>query len=112
MNPFEPPRSGTESPRLASGKLTPVTCPACRADFEAGKQRTFLGFPKYACPECRAEFKAPLSTRRRVLYWALLAGAALVALAAGPETRAQPSIFVLLMALAVLLDIVALIRRR
>ena len=110
MNPFEPPRSS--SPRFMDATLTSVTCPACKASYGAGSEKTFLGFRKATCPECRFAFKRPLSMRRRVLYWSLLALAAGLWATSDLHTRARPGIFLVLMGVAVAIDLVMLLRRR
>ena len=112
MNRFEAPKSSTPLPRFMNTRLTAVNCPHCANAFEAGAQRTFLGFQKFSCPSCLQGFKGPLTPRRRILYWSLLAVAAVATWQWPPATGARPSIFAILMAIAVLADLAMLIKRR
>jgi hypothetical protein len=86
-----------------------VKCPRCATKFEGFAKKTFLGFREYECNSCRTKFKYPLYRKYRVVYWLLLCGAALYFINA---KSAFPSIYVLLMSLAVLTDLFLLWKRR
>jgi hypothetical protein len=86
-----------------------VTCPHCKAKFEGFASKTFLGFRQYECTSCREKFKYPLYRKYRIVYWALLAGTVLYFVSKG---TGFPSIYVMLMSLAILTDLFLLWKRR
>jgi len=109
MNPYEPPKSTESLPSFLNAELMQVTCPHCRHSFRGVAKKSFLGFRKFTCESCQKPFSYPLYRGYRITYWILLV-VAFVASVNAPQ--GQPSIFVGLMSLAVVIDFYLLWKRR
>ena len=109
MNPYEPPESKSDPISFLNAESHPVTCPHCDEAFCGTAKKSFLGFQTYSCPACSEKFKYPLSRGYRITYWVLLLGA-FVMIVNNPG--AQPNLFTLLMAIAVISDLYLLWARR
>ncbi|MDQ1817335.1 hypothetical protein RBA41_28920 [Massilia sp. CCM 9210] len=109
MNPYEPPKSNSPPISFLNTNSHPVTCPHCDEAFRGTPKKTFLGFQQYGCPACSEKFKYPLSRGYRITYWLLLLGSFGMMV---DKPGAQPNLFTLLMAIAVIWDLYLMWKRR
>ncbi|MFB9240199.1 hypothetical protein IV454_23000 [Massilia antarctica] len=109
MNPYEPPKSQNPPVSFLNADTHPVTCPHCNEAFRGAPKKTFLGFQQYNCPACSQKFKYPLSRGYRITYWVLLLGSFVTMV---NKPGAQPNLFTLLMAIAVISDLYLMWKRR
>ena len=108
MNRYEAPKTPVKDTGSRNGKLTPTVCTHCGHRFDGVAEKTFLGFQKFNCEQCHQDFSSVLFPGYRITYWVLLV---LSAIAVLTMRGAQPSIFVILMGIAVSIDAYRLWKR-
>jgi hypothetical protein len=91
-------------------KLDLVTCASCGHSFQGVAKKSFLGFRSYTCDLCAKKTNYPLHNGFRIFYWIVLISALVVKLFFFPQM--VPSIFIIMMAFAVIMDLVFIWIRR
>ncbi|HXA46819.1 MAG TPA: hypothetical protein VNW52_04260 [Burkholderiaceae bacterium] len=111
MNPYESPKTITQTSDsfLQEGGIA-VQCTSCQHLFNGVPRKSFLGFKKFSCPECKKKFLLPLYTGYRIFYWIVLL--CFIGFQVSGQSNGQPSIFTVLMAIAIVYDIYLLIKLR
>lgn len=101
MDPYKPP-TPVDQPSFLDADAKPVVCPHCDTAYDGIARKSFLGFQKHTCIGCNENFLYPLYKGYRITYWVLLA-LMLTFYSRAPQ-GSQPSIFIMLMGCAVIVD--------
>lgn len=101
MDSYKPP-TPADPQSVLGAETKPVVCPHCDTGYDSVPRKSFLGFQKHTCICCNENFSYPLYKGYRIAYWVLLV-LALTFFSRAPQ-GSQPSIFIMLMIFAVVVD--------